>query len=194
MQQEERDRQVIDELISEIQKEETSEEIKRTAKSKYKTIWEKLDNYETTSEGKIKLPNVFEEDGKTAKQFENMKEYLDWKENKEKELRDQIFSKLTPMEYFITQGKGTERPFTGEYWETQNVGVYCCKVCTQRLFSSTHKYQAKGIGHATFWNFLPFSLNFYEDELNFPLPTQAVYKLQFASSKPKKRITCSNVK
>jgi peptide methionine sulfoxide reductase MsrB len=60
--------------------------------------------------------------------------YLEWKENKEKELKENIFIKLTPMEFYITQGKGTERPFTGDYWDTNKVGLYSCKVCTQRLF------------------------------------------------------------
>ena len=97
------------------------------------------------------------------------------------------------MEYYITQCRGTERPFTGDYWDTEKPGVYSCKVCTQRLFSSTHKFKVKGVGHATFWNFIPNTLNFYEDDLNFPQPTQAIYKIKYASSKPKKRITCSNV-
>jgi hypothetical protein len=180
-------------MISEIQKDEATEQIKKTSKSKFKTIWEKMDHYETTADGKIKLPYVYEEDGKTQKIYETIKEYQEWKDKKVVELKEKIFEKLTPMEYYITQGKGTERPYTGEYWDTEKVGVYCCKVCTQRIFSSTHKYQAKGIGHATFWNFLPFTLNFYEDNLNFPQPTQAVYKLQFAKSNPKKRATCSNV-
>ena len=124
-----------------------------------------------------------------------MIQYAEWKDTRVKELRETIFNKLTPMEFYLTQGKGnTERPYTGDYWENNKVGVYACKVCTQRIFSSTHKYQAKGIGHATFWNFLPFALNFYEDSLEFPNPQQAIYKLQFANSKPKKRICCSNVK
>jgi len=179
-------------MISDIQKEDTTQQIKKTIRSKYKTIWEKLEFYETTADGKIKLPQVFEEDGQ-PKTFDHINEYISWKDNRVAELKETILNKLTPMEYQLTQGKGSERPFTGDYWETQKVGVYACKVCTQRLFSSTHKYQAKGIGHATFWNFLPFSLNFYEDNVNFPMPTQAVYKLQFASSTPKKRICCSNV-
>jgi hypothetical protein len=132
------------------------------------------------------------EEGK-PKLFESMDSYFEWKENKNKQLRQEIFDKLTPMEYYITQHKGTERPFTGEYWDSVGVGLYSCKVCTVRIFSSTHKYVAKGLGHATFWNYLPFTLNFHEDYLEFPAPTQAIYQLQFANSKPVKRITCSNV-
>jgi hypothetical protein len=194
VQQEYKEREMIEKMIQEVQKEDATDQIKKTVKSKYKTIWEKLEYYETTAEGKIKLPYVFEEDGKTPKLYDSMKDYLEWKDKKIAELKENIFNKLTPMEYYMTQGKGTERPFTGDYWDTQKVGMYCCKVCTQRVFSSTHKYQAKGVGHATFWNFLPFALNFHDDHLEFPTPTQAIYKIQFANSKPKKRITCSNVK
>ena len=193
VQQEYKEREMIDAMIQEVQKEDATEQIKKTVRSKYKTIWEKLDYYETTADGKIKLPNVYEEDGKTPRVYESMKEYLEWKDKKVTESRQAIFDKLTPMEFYMTQGKGTERPYTGDYWETQKVGNYCCKVCTQRVFSSTHKYQAKGVGHAVFWNFLPFALNFHDDHLQFPTPTQAIYKIQFANSDPKKRITCSNV-
>lgn len=180
-------------MISEIQKEDTTQHIRKTSKSKFKSIWEKLDTYEQTAEGKIKLSEIMEEDGKSEKVFDSMNEYINWKEAKTKELKQKIFEKLTPMEYYIMQGKGQERPFTGDYWDTEQVGVYACKCCTQRLFSSTHKYKAKGIGHATFWNFLPFALNFHDDHLDFPTPTQAIYKIKFANSQPKKRITCSNV-
>lgn len=180
-------------MLAEIQKEDTTQHIRKTSKSQVKTIWEKLDFYEATAEGKIKLPLVFEEDGKTNKVFDNMDKYLTWKNKRKTELKGKIFEKLTPMEYYITQGKGSERPYTGDYWDTNAVGVYACKVCTQRLFSSTHKYTAKGIGHATFWNFLPLTLNFHDDHLNFPTPTQAIYKIKYANSKPISRITCSNV-
>jgi len=71
---------------------------------------------------------------------------------------------------------------------------YSGKEDFSKFFSSTHKYNVKGLGHATFWNFLPFSLNFHDDHLDIPLPTQAIYQLQFANSKVVKRIACSNVK
>ena len=58
--------------------------------------------------------------------------------------------------------------------------------------SSTHKYDSK-IGHATFWNFLPNTLNFSTDNLKYPEPTQAILKIEVANSKPTKRISCSNV-
>jgi hypothetical protein len=97
-----------------------------------KTLWEKLDTYETTSEGKIKLSLLKE--GTNDIIFDKYEEYIKWKNEKKTSLREKITNKLTPMEYYITQDKGTERPFTGDYWDTNKVGVYSCKVCTQRLF------------------------------------------------------------
>jgi hypothetical protein len=97
-----------------------------------KTLWERLDTYDTTNEGKIRVPLVKEGSGEVL--FDKYEDYITWKEDKKEALWDKIYKKLTPMEYFITQGKGTERPFTGDYWDTNKVGVYSCKVCTQRIF------------------------------------------------------------
>jgi peptide-methionine (R)-S-oxide reductase len=36
---------------------------------------------------------------------------------------------MTPHQYWLTQGHGSERPFTGEYWSTKDVGHYNCVVC-----------------------------------------------------------------
>ena len=48
--------------------------------------------------------------------------------------------RLYPHEYFITQGKGPERPFTGAYWWYKEVGNYHCIVCDQSLFPSHYKF------------------------------------------------------
>ena len=47
---------------------------------------------------------------------------------------------LTPHEYFITREKGTERAYTGEYWDTMVEGQYDCICCGQELFDSTTKF------------------------------------------------------
>ena len=60
---------------------------------------------------------------------------------------------LTPHEYFITQGKGPERPFTGDFWWYKDVGTYHCKVCNTALFPSHYKFQTTS-GHATFFSSL----------------------------------------
>ncbi len=58
--------------------------------------------------------------------------------------------KLTPQEYAICREKGTEPAFTGEYWNTKDVGVYHCKCCGEALFLSDSKYDS-GCGWPSFF-------------------------------------------
>lgn len=58
--------------------------------------------------------------------------------------------RLTPDEYRICRGKGTERPFTGEYWDCKKDGVYRCRCCGEPLFSSATKYDS-GSGWPSFY-------------------------------------------
>lgn len=57
---------------------------------------------------------------------------------------------LTPEQYHICREKGTERAFTGEYWQTKTRGVYRCTACGEPLFSSMEKYDS-GSGWPSFW-------------------------------------------
>ncbi len=49
---------------------------------------------------------------------------------------------LTPEQYQVLREKGTERPFTGEYWNTFETGKYVCAACNQTLFDSDSKFES----------------------------------------------------
>lgn len=58
--------------------------------------------------------------------------------------------KLTPEQYHICREKGTERAFTGKYWDCKEDGIYSCVCCGQPLFDSRTKYDS-GSGWPSFW-------------------------------------------
>lgn len=58
---------------------------------------------------------------------------------------------LNDLEYRVLREAGTERAFTGEYYEHDAEGTYHCRACNTALFDSTHKYHS-GCGWPSFWS------------------------------------------
>lgn len=65
--------------------------------------------------------------------------------------KQELKKELTEEEYHVTQEKGTERAFSGAYWDHKGDGVYRCVVCDAPLFDSDTKYES-GTGWPSFWD------------------------------------------
>jgi peptide-methionine (R)-S-oxide reductase len=72
------------------------------------------------------------------KQDNDSVKHVDWKE------------KLTPEQYNICREKGTERAFTGRYWDCHDKGIYRCSCCGEALFDSQTKFDS-GSGWPSFY-------------------------------------------
>jgi peptide-methionine (R)-S-oxide reductase len=70
-------------------------------------------------------------------------------------------NELTPEQYQVLREKGTERAFTGEYWNDHRSGVYRCAACGNELFDSDTKFES-GTGWPSFYQ--PVAANAVDEE------------------------------
>ncbi len=81
---------------------------------------------------------------------------------------------LTPTQYRILRKKGTEIPYTNEYFDNTEDGIYVCRGCGQELYDSNHKYKS-GTGWPSFWKPIEDSLVVeLEDRSFFMVRTEIV--------------------
>ena len=64
---------------------------------------------------------------------------------------DDLRQRLTDEQYHVTQEAGTERAFTGKYWDHKGDGTYACVVCGTTLFDSDTKFES-GSGWPSFYD------------------------------------------
>ena len=64
--------------------------------------------------------------------------------------KEDLKKELSSESYYVTQESGTERPFTGEFWDHFESGTYTCICCGETLFQSDTKFDA-GCGWPSFY-------------------------------------------
>ena len=76
---------------------------------------------------------------------------LNWNVTKKVQKNDEEWAELlTPQQFNVCRRKGTEQPFSGEYYDHGEAGVYCCVCCGTELFSSSTKFDSS-TGWPSFW-------------------------------------------
>ncbi len=85
---------------------------------------------------------------------------------------DELRERLTPLQFEVTQKAGTERAFSGEYWDAHDPGTYTCIVCGTPLFRSEAKYDS-GSGWPSFWEAIdPAKIELVKDRSHFMVRTE----------------------
>ena len=85
---------------------------------------------------------------------------------------EELRERLTPLQFDVTQKAGTERAFSGEYWDNHEAGTYRCIVCGTPLFRSEAKYDS-GSGWPSFWEAIdPDKVELVQDRSHFMVRTE----------------------
>jgi len=81
---------------------------------------------------------------------------------------------LTPEQYQVTRQKGTERAFTGQFWDNHADGLYRCVCCGAELFRSDEKFES-GSGWPSYWQPIdPGAVRIEEDHSHFMTRTEVL--------------------
>jgi peptide-methionine (R)-S-oxide reductase len=80
--------------------------------------------------------------------------------------KEEWLKQLTPEQYHVAREKGTERAFTGAYWNNKKAGVYTCVGCGAPLFASDTKFDS-GTGWPSFTEPMPGSNVETEEDVSY---------------------------
>ncbi len=75
-------------------------------------------------------------------------------------------SLLSDMEYYVLREKGTERAFTGPFWDNKKEGIYTCGACELPLFDSHTKFRS-GTGWPSFWQ--PIRDYYIQEDIDYDI-------------------------
>ena len=120
------------------------------------SLWIKLNPDDSTALAKVK--NLSEPDS-TNHNGVNM-------DNKVVKTDEEWKKELTPEEYRILREKGTERAFTGKYWDHHEIGTYICAACGTELFESNTKFDS-GCGWPSYFEPIDCNRIIYNDDSSF---------------------------
>jgi len=102
-----------------------------------------------TPPGTAEPPQTQSHAAKDEKKAEEQAAMKDGEKNLPK--TDEEWKKLLTTEQFhVTRQKGTERAFTGKFWDHKEAGTYCCVCCKTELFKSDHKFDS-GCGWPSYY-------------------------------------------
>ncbi|MBZ4642874.1 MAG: methionine sulfoxide reductase [Deferribacteraceae bacterium] len=87
-----------------------------------------------------------------------------WKNDKEK--KEELKKRLTPLQYKVTQENSTEPPFNNEYWNNKKAGIYVDVVSGEPLFSSTDKFDS-GTGWPSFTKPITDDAVYTKEDISF---------------------------
>ena len=94
--------------------------------------------------------------------------------DKVRKSEEEWLRQLTPEQYRVTRQAGTERAFTGTYWNAKSPGTYTCVCCGQPLFASETKFES-GTGWPSFWEPVgPAAVEEHEDRALWMKRTEVV--------------------
>jgi peptide-methionine (R)-S-oxide reductase len=120
------------------------------------SLWIYFNHADSTTLAKI---NNFSKPDSTKHNGENMSDKViksdeEWKEE------------LSPEEYRILREKGTERAFTGKYWDNKDLGTYICAGCGKELFESDTKFDS-GCGWPSYFEPIDSARIIYKDDSSY---------------------------